>query len=112
MLKSAYLGPAGPVICDFDSLADGPREWDLTPVAVGRLRFDYPGDAYGELAAHYGFDVLNWTGFPVLRKIRELKLVTSVVPILRSNPGIREQWAFRLQSFKNRDVMARWSTYT
>lgn len=80
-------------------------------MAVGRLRFDYPGDAYGELAARYGFDVLGWPGFPVLRKIRELKLVTSVVPILHSNPGIREQWAFRLQSFKNRDVTARWSAY-
>ena len=112
----AFLGnlipsPDGPVICDFDSSADGPREWDLTPVAVGRLRFDYSGDAYGELAAGYGFDVLNWPGFPVLRRIRELKLVSSVVPILRSNPGIREQWAFRLRSFKNSDLTAKWSTY-
>jgi len=112
----AFLGnlipsPNGPVICDFDSSAHGPREWDLTPVAVGKLRFDYPGDAYGELAAHYGFDVLNWPGFAVLRKIRELKLVTSVVPILQSNPGIREQWTFRLQSFKTGDVAVRWSAY-
>ncbi len=113
----AFLGnlipsPDGPVICDFDSSADGPREWDLTPVAVGRLRFDYPGDAYGELAAGYGFDVLSWPGFPVLRQIRELKLVTSVIPILRSNPGLREQWAFRLRSFRERDTAAKWSTYS
>jgi Ser/Thr protein kinase RdoA (MazF antagonist) len=113
----AFLGnlipsPDGPVICDFDSSADGPREWDLTPVAVGRLRFDYPGDAHGELAAGYGFDVLNWPGFPVLRQIRELKLVTSVIPILKSNPRLREQWAFRLRTFRERDVAAKWSTYS
>jgi Phosphotransferase enzyme family len=112
----AFLGnlipsPDEPVICDFDSTADGPREWDLTPVAVGRLRFDYPGDAYGELAAGYGFDVLNWPGFPVLRQIRELKLVTSVIPILHSNPALREQWAFRLRTFRERDGAAKWSTY-
>ena len=33
--------PAGPVICDFDGVSIGPREWDLVPVAVGALRFDY-----------------------------------------------------------------------
>jgi hypothetical protein len=113
----AFLGnlipsPDRPIICDFDSSADGPREWDLTPVAVGRLRFDYLGDAYGELAAGYGFDVLNWPGFPVLRQIRELKLVTSVIPILHSNPKLREQWAYRLRSFRERDVAAKWSTYS
>lgn len=113
----AFLGnlipsPDGLVICDFDSSADGPREWDLTPMAVSRLRFDYPGDDYGELAKAYGFDVLAWPGFPVLRQIRELKLVTSVIPILRSNPKLREQWAFRLRSFREGDLAAKWSAYS
>jgi hypothetical protein len=112
----AFLGnlipsPTTTIICDFDSSADGPREWDLTPLAVGRLRFDYAGDAYGELTAGYGFDVLSWSGFQVLRQIRELKLVTSVIPILRSNPSLREQWALRLRSFREGDLSAKWSTY-
>jgi len=111
-LGNLIPGPDGPVICDFDSSATGPREWDLTPVAVGKLRFDYPGDAQAELAARYGFDVTQWSGFAVLRQIRELKLVTSVVPILRSNPSIRQQWAYRLATFKAGDTDARWTTYT
>jgi Phosphotransferase enzyme family len=110
-LGNLIPGPHGPVICDFDSTSTGPREWDLTPVAVGKLRFDYPGNAYEELAARYGFDVTRWDGFDVLRQVRELKLVTSIVPILRSNPGLREQWAHRLETFKNGDVAARWTTY-
>jgi hypothetical protein len=57
-------GKNGAVICDLDSGCEGPREWDLVPLAVGKLRFDYPGDGYGALADVYGFDVITWEGFP------------------------------------------------
>lgn len=110
-MGNLIAGPNGPVICDFDATCTGPREWDLTPVAVGKLRFDYPDDAHSELVASYGFDVTTWSGFPTLRHIRELKLVTSVIPILHSNPSIRRQWHHRLQTFKAGDTVATWSTY-
>lgn len=110
-LGNLIPGADGPVLCDFDSTCVGPREWDLTPVAVGKLRFNYPHDDHSLVAARYGFDVTAWDGFPVLRRIRELKLVTSVVPVLRSNPGIREQWQHRLSTFKHDDTSAKWTTY-
>lgn len=110
-LGNLIPGPEGPVLCDFDSTSIGPREWDLTPIAVGKLRFNYPHDDHSLVAAGYGFDVTTWEGFPVLRRIRELKLVTSVVPILRSNPSIRNQWRHRLETFKCGDAGAKWETY-
>lgn len=110
-LGNVISGPEGPVLCDFDSTAIGPREWDLTPVAVGRLRMDYPVDEHLPLTESYGFDVTRWAGFPVLRQLRELKLVTSVLPILLSNPRIRPQWEHRMRSFKARDRTVRWQTY-
>ncbi|GAB1691952.1 aminoglycoside phosphotransferase family protein [Krasilnikovia sp. M28-CT-15] len=110
-MGNLIAGQGGPVICDFDSTCIGPREWDLTPLAVGKLRFDYSGDANGDLASRYGFDVIGWPGFNTLRRIRELKLVTSVVPVLGSNPGIRPQWEYRLRTYRSGDQSARWSTY-
>ncbi|MFV2198819.1 phosphotransferase enzyme family protein [Nocardiopsis sp. LOL_012] len=110
-LGNLIPAPDGPVICDFDSLCIGPREWDLTPVAVGRLRMDYPEDAHTPLAAEYGFDVTGWPGFDVLRRVRELKLVTSVLPILRSQPAIRPQWKHRFDSLRAGDTSVRWQTY-
>jgi hypothetical protein len=104
-------GPDGPVICDFDSAAVGPREWDLTPVAAGHLRFANRVDNQTPLAATYGFDVTTWAGFPVLRRLRELQLVTSVVPVLRSNPGLYEQWQHRLRTFRKGDDRERWELY-
>jgi hypothetical protein len=110
-LGNLIPGPDGPVICDFDSTSVGPREWDLTPVALGKLRFRYPGDTHRVLSDSYGFDVTTWDGFPVLRQVRELKLVTSVVPILRSHPRIREQWRHRFDTFRRGETAATWTPY-
>jgi aminoglycoside phosphotransferase (APT) family kinase protein len=111
-IGNLIAGPRGPVLCDFDSTGIGPREWDLTPVAVGRLRLDYPTDDHALLAGRYGVDVTEWDGFPVLRRLRELKLVTSVLPILRSNPGVRGQWEHRMRTYRARDLTTRWQPYS
>jgi len=113
----AHLGnlipsPAGPVLCDFDSASLGPPEWDLTPLAVGVVRFGEPVGRYRELARTYGFDVTRWKGFPVLRAVRELKLITSVLPILSSRPEVRPEFFRRLTDVRRGDVSARWARYT
>ncbi|MFE6447476.1 phosphotransferase family protein [Nocardiopsis dassonvillei] len=92
-LGNLIPGGEGSVICDFDSLSRGPREWDLVPAAVGKVRMDYPTDPYTPLAAEYGFDVLDWPGFPVLRQVREIKPVTSVLPVLNTNPACKHSGA-------------------
>jgi hypothetical protein len=105
-------GPDGPILCDFDSTCVGPREWDLTPAAVGRLRFRYPVDYHGQLAESYGVDILAWPGFPVFRRLRELQLVCSVLPVLATNTSIRGQWRHRFDTFRAGDLDARWTTYS
>ncbi|TCO64617.1 phosphotransferase family protein [Actinocrispum wychmicini] len=113
----AHLGnlissPDGPVLCDFDSTCLGPPEWDLTPVAVGVGRFGEPPRTYREMARSYGWDVTRWAGFAVLREVRELKLITSVLPSVRSNPDVRPELMRRLDDFRRGDTHARWSRYT
>ncbi|MFY1673167.1 phosphotransferase family protein [Plantactinospora sp. WMMB334] len=103
--------PQGPVVCDFDSAAVGPREWDLTPVAVGKLRFSYSQDTHQQLAEAYGVNILDWSGFAVLRTLRELQLVTSVLPVLHTNPSLTEQWRHRFKTFRDGDDAATWSPY-
>jgi hypothetical protein len=110
-LGNIIVGEDGPVLCDFDSTCWGPREWDLTPIAVGALRFDYGGDPAARFAAAYEHDVRSWPGFPALRRLRELQLVTSVLPVLAANPGLQPQWRFRVDSLRRGDASARWSTY-
>lgn len=104
-------GPHTPIICDFDSTSYGPPEWDLTPVAVGNIRFSNTPDNHALLATSYGFNITTWPHFTVLRRIRELQLVTSVVPVIRSNPTLRPQWQHRLNTFRDGRLQARWQLY-
>lgn len=111
----AHLGnvipsPSGPVICDFDSTSIGRREWDLTPAVVGTARFGYRPDVHRGLVAAYGVDVTTWAGFPVLRRLREFQLVTSVLPVLAANPGLRAQWQHRFATYRSGDDSP-WTPY-
>jgi hypothetical protein len=112
----AHLGnvipsPEGPVLCDFDSSGIGPAEWDMVPVAVGVLRFGEPVDTYRQMVDTYGLDVTAWAGFQVLREVRELKLTTSVLPIMTSHPEVRPQLLRRLQDFRDGNTDATWERY-
>ncbi|HVV23734.1 MAG TPA: aminoglycoside phosphotransferase family protein [Pseudonocardiaceae bacterium] len=110
-LGNLIAGPNGPVLCDFDSTCIGPPEWDLTPIPVGVHRFGSSRRAARQFARRYGFDVVRWPGFAVLREVRELKLATSVLPILRSNPHVVPELRRRLASVRTGDTSAGWSRY-
>jgi hypothetical protein len=101
----------GPIVCDFDSTSIGPREWDLTPAAVGALRFDYGPVVHHELSAAYGVDVTTWSGFPILRRLRELQLVISVIPLLDANPRLRPQWEHRVFTLAHPDPTRPWTPF-
>jgi aminoglycoside phosphotransferase (APT) family kinase protein len=101
----------GPVWCDFDSTCFGPPEWDLTTLPVGVQRFGHPELWHRQLVDGYGFDVTRWPGFAALREARELKLTTSVLPILRSNPDVRVELRRRLAAFRSGDTSERWAPY-
>lgn len=108
---NVIIGPGGPVLCDFDSSCVGPPEWDLTPLAVGQERFGDPAGRYRMLVDTYGFDVTAWGGFAVLRAARELKLTTSVLPILRSHPHVRSELHRRLGDLRAGRSDTRWARF-
>ncbi|HWC79917.1 MAG TPA: aminoglycoside phosphotransferase family protein [Pseudonocardiaceae bacterium] len=110
-LGNLIAGPDGPVLCDFDATSIGPREWDLTPLPVGLRRFGGSRRAYRQFARAYGEDVTEWPGFPVLREVRELKMVTSALPILKSHPSVAPELRRRLDSYRSGDTSASWSRY-
>jgi phosphotransferase family enzyme len=110
-LGNLMVSADGPVICDFDSTSIGPREWDLTPAAVGSIRFNYPDDVHAGLVDTYGLDVTTWEGFPILRRLREFQLVVSVLPVLDANPALRPQWQHRFETYRAHDEFAPWTPY-
>jgi Phosphotransferase enzyme family len=101
----AYLGnllrePAGRfVLCDLDNTCRGPIDYDLAVAAVSADRFGAIRD-HTDLAASYGRDITAQESWPLLRRIRELVLVTSVIPNLRDRPAIAEVHAHRLATLR------------
>lgn len=66
-----------PVLIDLDGIAIGPREWDLTLTATYYDSFGWhTREEYAQFVEVYGFDVMAWSGYPVLRDIREFIMVT------------------------------------
>ncbi len=59
----------------------------------------------------YGWDITSWSGWPILRDIRELQLVTSVLDRLAGRPQVAAQLAHRLRSFLKGDRATEWTRY-
>ena len=75
VLQSMWDG--SPVLMDLDGFAVGPREWDLVLTAMYFERFGWhTEEEYREFVAAYGFDVMSWPGYTVLRDVRELIMLT------------------------------------
>jgi aminoglycoside phosphotransferase (APT) family kinase protein len=69
-----------PVLIDLDGFAIGPREWDLVLTAMYYDSFGWhTQQEYEDFARVYGYDILQWPGYPVLREIREFLMVTWVM---------------------------------
>jgi Ser/Thr protein kinase RdoA (MazF antagonist) len=69
-----------PVVIDLDGFAIGPREWDLIQTAIYYDLFGWhTREEYQTFTRVYGFDIMQWPGYPVLAAVREFIMVTWIV---------------------------------
>jgi Ser/Thr protein kinase RdoA (MazF antagonist) len=99
------------VLSDFESSAIGPREWDLLPTAIAVERYGLAGDRYRQFAGAYGFDVRGWSGYPVLREIRELTMTTWIMQNVGESSAIADEFARRVGSLRDRDFERAWKLF-
>ncbi|MFY9806758.1 MAG: aminoglycoside phosphotransferase family protein [Pseudonocardiaceae bacterium] len=109
-LGNVIPGPDRALLCDFDSCAVGPPEWDLTPIPVGRVRLGKPAAHQRDFIKAYGFDVRDWDGFEVLHGIRDLKLIAGVFPRAGSSPARQAEFDRRMASLRADRRSDRWRT--
>ena len=96
------------VFLDLERVSHGPREWDLIDTAVATLRFALPQAHYEAFANAYGFDVMNWSGFAVLRRLWELRATTWLMQNREHRPEIANEISVRLDSWRRDDQTCRW----
>lgn len=79
------------MLADLDGFVTGPREWDLVLTAMYFERFGWHTKTeYRAFVDNYGYDVMGWPGYPVMRAVRELLMV---VWLAQSAPGDTERTA-------------------
>ncbi|HEY5834436.1 phosphotransferase family protein, partial [Streptomyces sp.] len=84
-------------LLDFERSSLGQPEWDSTSTAVAIDTFGAltPED-YNRFCLAYGSDVRVWAGYPTMRSIRELRLVTFALQAADQDPSALEQAQYRI----------------
>ncbi|MFD7917744.1 phosphotransferase enzyme family protein [Streptomyces sp. NPDC059740] len=101
-----------PHVIDLDGFAVGPREWDLTQTAMYYESFGWhTADEYAGFAAAYGFDVRKWPGYPVLRSVRELLMITWLAQNAGTDPRASEEVAKRIATLREGGSRRKWAPF-
>lgn len=97
------------VLIDFEAFAWGPREWDASVFTAAYAAFGWMDEAeYRRCVDAYGWDPLTWSGFPTMRAIRELNMVTWLLQRAGESTEVDDEIARRLADLRNDDLPRRW----
>lgn len=98
------------VMLDLERFAYGPPEWDLTAIAVDYETFSAMSDTeWLAVCKSYGYDVTNWSGYQILRDIRELRKVTFAFQTAENVPEALSQALFRLSCIRGEQGPRPWN---
>lgn len=98
-------------LLDFEMSGFGPREWDLIPTSVATRRYGLPKEDYQAFSTAYGFDVMQWSGYPTLRDIREMTMTTWLMQNVQESPEIKEEFQNRVDSIVREDFDRAWRIF-
>jgi aminoglycoside phosphotransferase (APT) family kinase protein len=99
------------IFADLDSVAIGPREWDLILTALYHERFGWHSDAeYAAFVDAYGFDVMNWSGYQTMRDLREILMVAWLAQSIRNSRG-RAEVTKRVETLRSDGSRRDWKPF-
>jgi Ser/Thr protein kinase RdoA (MazF antagonist) len=97
------------VLGDWDSVCTGAREVDLAPTFTAAERFGLPESERDAFARAYGYDLRGWSGWPVLRNIRELSTLSALIRLAPDQPEKAQELRYRMDTLRADDRRARWA---
>jgi aminoglycoside phosphotransferase (APT) family kinase protein len=99
------------VLIDFERFAFGHPETDLSVTATEYLIGWHTDQQYAAFVDAYGYDVLDWTGFPVIRAVNELKMTTWLMQNIGESDEIAAEFRTRLASLRDPDAPRDWQPF-
>jgi len=106
------MTPSGDtVMIDLERFAFGPPEADLTVTATEYLVGWHSAAEYHEFSRIYGFDVMSWPGFDVMRRVNELKMTSWLMQNVAEDEAIAAEFQNRLASLHDDDAPRHWEPF-
>lgn len=97
------------ILLDLERTSIGPPEWDLVHTAIKHHSFGWiAADEYTRFCEIYGYDVVDWEGFALLRDIREFRMTTMAAQVATSDPASRSQALHRLGCIRDENGTRPW----
>jgi aminoglycoside phosphotransferase len=101
-----------PVVIDLDGFAVGSREWDLALTAIYYDSFGWhTREEYEDFVRVYGFDIMTWPGYPVMRALREFLMVTWVIQKAPESAQAAAEAAKRIAALRTGASRKDWQPY-
>jgi aminoglycoside phosphotransferase (APT) family kinase protein len=101
-----------PVVIDLDGFAVGPREWDLALTAIYYDSFGWhTREEYQDFVRVYGYDIMTWPGYPVMRAVREFLMVTWVIQKAPESGQAAAEAAKRIAALRTGVSRKDWQPY-
>ncbi|MEU5973886.1 aminoglycoside phosphotransferase family protein [Streptomyces sp. NPDC047315] len=100
------------LLIDLDDVSLGQREWDLVLTALFYERLGWHTRAeYESFVYRYGFDLLNWPGYPVLADLRELKMTLWLGHQVASDEKAAVEFARRVRAIRTGGSRKDWQPF-
>lgn len=111
-VQNLMITSDGPVLIDFERFAFGQPEWDLAMTATEYQTAGWwTASEYARFCAAYGYDVTSWSGFPVLRAVHEIKMVSWLAQNVGESPDIAREFATRMRTIRGQGSRERWHPF-
>lgn len=97
---------------DLEDFAVGPREWDLCVEAIGYSQFGWiTQEDYCAYVQAARFDPLEWSGFEVIRAIRELNMTSWLAQRLGESPEVDAEVKQRIRDLRDDEAPRHWAAF-
>jgi hypothetical protein len=71
----------------------------------------HTAEEYAAFVQGYGFDLLRWPGYEVLREVRELSMVVWLAGSINGNPNKRAELDRRMASLRSGSGFDQWRPF-
>ncbi len=110
-VKNLMIAEDSAVLIDFEAFAWGPAEWDLAKTATEASMGMIGVQDYRAFVDAYCHDVTTWSGWPVLRGIQQVRMVTWLAQNIDHSPRIRAEYCKRIATIRTGVFVEPWSGF-